>query len=137
MNRFLFLEGIDVARDVEVVVVLLDLAQLGDMAEFLDALPLPVGADDALDVLGAEVVVLSNFLKPLAGVDEEDVVGVLPLLLQHQNAGGDAGAVEDIGRQADDGVEPVAVLNQVAADVSLGGAAEEHAVRQDAGHGRA
>ena len=37
--------------------------------------------------------------------------------LEDQNAGGDAGAVEDIGRQADDGIEPVLLLNQVAANM--------------------
>jgi hypothetical protein len=40
IDRLLFFKGIDVAWDVEVVIVFLDLAQLGNVAEFLDALPL-------------------------------------------------------------------------------------------------
>ena len=68
------------------------------MAEFLAAFPLPVGAEDALDVIGAELVLIANFFKVLAGIYKEDVIGVLPRILQHQIAGGDAGAIEDIGR---------------------------------------
>ena len=63
IDRLLFFKGIHVARDVEVVVVFLDLAQLGDVAEFLDAFALPVGADDALDVFGAELAGLLVFSK--------------------------------------------------------------------------
>ena len=40
------------------------------------------------------------------------------------DAGGDAGTVEDIGREADDGVEVVAILDEVAPDVPLRRATE-------------
>jgi len=104
------------------------------VAEFLDAFPFPVGADNPLDVFGHHGVLLALFGEPLAGVDEEDVVGVFPSLLHHQDTGRDRRAVEDIGRQADDGIEVVAILDEVFPDVTLRRAPEEHAVRQDAGH---
>ena len=55
--------------------------------------------------------------KALAGVDEEDVVGIVALLLEHQDAGRDTGPKEDICREADDGIEVVAILDEVSADV--------------------
>ncbi len=54
------------------------------------------------------------------------------LLVDDDDAGGDAGAVEEVGGQADDALD-VALAHQGAADVGLGVAAEQHAVRQDAG----
>ena len=38
-------KGVHVARDIQIVVVFLDFAQLGDVAEFLAAFPLPVSGD--------------------------------------------------------------------------------------------
>ena len=49
-----------------------------------------------------------------------------------QDAGGDAGAVEQVGGQADDGLE-VPAFDEVLADGGFGVAAEEHAVGEDAG----
>ena len=54
------------------------------------------------------------------------------LLVEHEDAGGDAGAVKEIGGQADDALE-IAGANKLLADDGLGIAAEEHAVRQNAG----
>ena len=74
-----------------------------------------------------------SFMKPRTGVDHEDALaGVGVLLVDDDDAGGDAGAVEQIGGQADDALD-VALADEVAADVGLGIAAEQHAVRQDAG----
>ena len=52
------------------------------------------------------------------------------LLVEHDDAGRDAGAVEEVGWQADDALD-VAALEQLPADGRLGVAAEEDAVRQD------
>ena len=57
-------------------------------------------------------------------------VGVF--LIDDDDAGRDAGAVKEVGGQADDALD-VALADEVAADVGLGIAAEEHAVRQNAG----
>ncbi len=135
IDLHLLVEGIDVAGDVEVELVFLHLAEVGHVAELFLAAALPVGGDDALDVLGAEVVLIPHLFKALAGIDEQDVVRVLAAFFQHEDAGGNAGAVKDVRWQADDGVEVVAGVDEVAADVLLGPATEQHAMRQYAGHG--
>ena len=47
--------------------------------------------------------------------------------VQHHDGRRDAGAVEEVRRQADDDLEQV-LLQQALADLPLGGAAEQHAV---------
>ena len=91
-----------------------------------------VGVDDLGDVLVRELVLAFAFHEVLGGVDEEHVVGLLALL-EHEDADRDAGGVEQVRGQADDGVD-VAVLEQLGADAFLGAAPEQHAVRQDDGH---
>ncbi len=54
-------------------------------------------------------------------------------LVHHQHAGGDAGAVEQARRQADDGLDDV-VVDQVFADEFFLAAAEQHAVGHDGRH---
>ena len=49
------------------------------------------------------------------------------LLVQHQDAGGDAGAVEEVGRQSDDALD-VALPDDALADRRLGAAPEQYAV---------
>ena len=91
------------------------------------------GVDDAVHVLLAQAVLVAVLDEALAGVDHEDAPargGVL--LVQHQDAGRNAGAVEQVGGQADDALED-AGAHQLLADHGLGIAAEQHAVRQDAG----
>ena len=85
-----------------------------------------------MDVLGAEAVLVAVLDEAFGGVDHEDALaGGGVLLVEHDDAGGDAGAVEEIGGQADDALD-VAPADDVAADVGLGIAAEQHAVRQNA-----
>jgi hypothetical protein len=55
------------------------------------------------------------------------------LSLEDEDRGRDAGAVEQVGRQADDRVQQV-LLDQLLADAPLAAAAEEHAVRHDHAH---
>ena len=83
------------------------------------------GATDALDVLRREFAVLlaeilAQRLEPLAGVDELQLaLAVRGLFVgQHPDVGGDAGVVEKVERQCDDGLEPV-VLDEPAADVAF------------------
>ena len=71
-------------------------------------------------------------MKPLAGVDHEDAfAGVSVLLVDDDDAGGDAGAIEEVGGQADDALD-VSLADKSAADVGLGVAPEEYPVRQNA-----
>ena len=98
------------------------------------------GVDDLLDVLGQQVV-LRPALEVLAvGVDEQHLAlalgrlaAVVALALaQHQDAGRDAGAVEQVGGQADHGFQQVG-LDHRGADGALLAAAEQHAVRHHGG----
>ena len=69
-----------------------------------------VGADDLGDVLWRKLVLAFAFHEVLGGVDEEHVVGLLAFL-EHKDADGDTGGVEEVRRQADDGVDVAAQLH--------------------------
>ena len=69
--------------------------------------------------------------EALGRIDHEDTGaagGVL--LVEHHDAGRDAGAVEEVGRQADDALD-IAALQQCLTDGRLGMATEQDAVRHD------
>ena len=87
---------------------------------------------DPLDVGGPELVVLSDFHKALGRVNEQHVVAVAALF-EHHDDGWDAGAEEDIGRQANDRVD-VVLFDQVLSDRLFQTTTEQDAVRQDNGH---
>jgi len=104
------LAGVDVAGQVEVEVVLrvgqfVERHHAGvarDLPIFIESL-LVEGVDNAVDVLFAQAVLVAVFDEALGGVDHEDALaGWRVFLVQHQDARGDAGAVEQVGRQADD-----------------------------------
>ena len=83
------------------------------------------GVADALDVGGGQFAVLvaevfAQRAEPLAGVDQLDVALALGRLAvaEQPDVGGDAGVVEDVERQGDDGLKPV-VFDDPAADVAL------------------
>ena len=59
--------------------------------------------------------------------------GVRLVLVRHDDAGGNAGAVEEAGRQADDGLDHV-VIDEDLADQLFLAAPEKHAVGHDGGH---
>ena len=59
-----------------------------------------------MDVLGAQPVLVAVLHEALAGVDHEDAgAGVGILLVDNDDAGGDARAVEEVGGQADDALD--------------------------------
>ena len=82
------------------------------MTIFLNLFALTVGADDLVDMLLTQLVLGLDLFELLAGIDEEDVVILLAAFLHYQNTGGDAGAVENVGRKSDDGVNVVLLLNE-------------------------
>ena len=102
------LGAVDVAREVEVVVVL----RVGDLADGHHAGVAGIalilageGIDDLVEVLLAEAVLRAVLFEALAGINHEDALTRLGVLfVQHEDAGGDASAVKEIGRQADDGL---------------------------------
>ena len=63
-----------------------------------------VGRDDSVDVFVEKDVLALSLVEVLGGVDEEDVVGFLALL-ENENADGNSRRVEEVGGQADDGVD--------------------------------
>ena len=90
------------------------------------------GVDDLVDVLLAQAVLVAVLQKALA----EASIMKMPLracgvlLVEHDDAGRNAGAVEEVRRQADDALD-VPSADDFPADVGFGIATEEHAVRQN------
>ena len=131
--QVLRLGAVDVAREVEVEVVLrvADLGQRHHARVARDFDLAGEGVHDLVDVLGAQAVLVAVLDEALGGVDHEDALaGGGVFLVEHDDAGGDAGAVKQVGRQADDALD-VAAADDVLADVGLGAAAEQHAVGQN------
>ncbi len=124
--------GIDIARDVEVVVVGLEFGFGDEAAEVGEGEPPEDGIGDFFDVGGAEPVIFSFFDEAFGGIYDEEVA-VLPLLAEEEDDGGDAGAEENVGGQADDGFD-VVIFDEVFADSAFFAAAEENAVGEDDGH---
>jgi len=116
---------------VEVVLRVADLGQR-HYARILGHLDLFVeDVDDAVNVLVAQAVLVAVLHEAFAGVDHEDAsAGGGMLLVEHQDAGRDAGAIEQVGRQADDALD-VAAADDILADGCLGVAAEEHPMGQN------
>ena len=133
--QILRLGAVDVAREVEVVVVL----GVGDFRDGHQAGVARVafiltgeGVDDLVEVLLAEAVLRAVFLEALGRINHEDALaGGGVFLVEHQDAGGDARAVKEIGRQTDDRLQ-VTRADELLADDGLRIAAEEHAVRKNA-----
>ena len=63
VDGLFLLERIDIARDVEVVVVLFNLFQGGAMAVFLDFGTIPVGLDNFLDMFRTELILRFNLFE--------------------------------------------------------------------------
>ena len=128
-----WLGGADIARDIQIEVVGLDLIHLHSSGVPLDALrSLPVSVDDFLDMLVSKIVLSLPFLEMPGCVDEQDIIGLLALL-QNEDADRNAGRVEQVRRQADNGVD-VPVVEQLVADPRFAAATKQHAMRQDDGH---
>jgi hypothetical protein len=71
-------------------------------------------------------------MKPwLASIMKNALAGVGVLLIKDDDAGGDAGAVEQVGGHADDALD-IAPADEISADVGLGIAPEQDSMRQDA-----
>ncbi|MNJ32563.1 hypothetical protein D3C77_272300 [compost metagenome] len=96
-------------------------------------------------MLGQQIVLRATFEELAVGVDEQylalpllglaadAISAVLHPLAQHQNAGGDAGAIEEVGGDADDGFEQV-ILDDAGANGAFFSTPEQHTVGQHRGH---
>ena len=124
----------DVARNVQVEPVRLDLIEARHVADAGDLGAGSVEVEDPADVALAQLG-SARLDEHLRGVGELHVPFRAALLEDHDDRG-DAGAVEDVGGKPDDGVD-VALVQQPLADLRLLAAAEEHAVGQDDRHNAA
>ena len=112
--QVLRLGAVDVAREVEVEVVLrvADLGQRHHARVARDFGLAGEGVHDLVDVLRAQAVLVAVLDEALGGVDHEDALaGGGVFLVEHEDAGRDARAVEEVRRQADDALD-VAALDE-------------------------
>ena len=99
------LGAVDVAGDIQVVIVfrIADLGQ-GDHAVVLRHLGKACeGIDNPVNVLVAQAILVAVLDKTLRRIDHENALaGAGVFLVEDDDAGRDAGAVEEVRRQADD-----------------------------------
>lgn len=115
---------VNVTRDIEIEVVLLDLLDTHHAGVFGYLQPLVEDIDDLVQVAVTQAVLVAIFQVATAGVHHEDPVGArralpVPLLVDDDDAGGNTSAIEQVGRQTDDPFD-IALANEVFADVGLG-----------------
>lgn len=123
--------AVDVAGDVEIVVVGGNFLQGDEAGEPGEVELLGEGIDDLVHVHAAETVLGAVLEIALAGVDEENAFPLVGSgLVDDNQAGGDAGTVKEVGGQTDDALDK-ALLNEFAADGRLGVAPEEDPVGEN------
>src|SRR6266516_224721 len=87
--------------------------------------------DDLVYVLVAQTVLVAILYKALAGIYHEDACATRGVfLIDDDDTGGIAGAVEQVGGQTNDALD-VPFADDVRADVGLGITTEEYAMRQN------
>jgi hypothetical protein len=85
----------------------------------------------SIDAMHLQTVLWPFLHKALAGVDHKNALAGVGIFLFDDDAGGDAGAVKEVGRQADNAFD-IALADERAADVGLGMTTEKNAMRKDA-----
>lgn len=99
---YLRIPGLDVARDIQVVIILLNFAPSHHMAVVRDRLLRLPSIYNALDILLARAVLSSILHIAILCVDEKDtLMAILTLLIDGNNGGRNSSPKEDIGRQPD------------------------------------
>ncbi len=94
------------------------------MAKTIHSTRLRKVVDNAIDVSSTQDVLICCPFEAGGGIDKQYIFR-LAALLEHQNASRNAGAVEDVCRQADYAIKPVAIFDQVLPDVPLSSATEK------------
>ena len=124
---------VDVAGDIEVEVVLLDLIHPHHAGVLGDLQPLVEDIDDLMNVAVTETVLVAVLEIAAAGVHHEDTFsGMGVLLVDDDDAGGNAGAVEEVSRETDDPLD-IPLQDEILPDLRFGIAAKEDAVGKNAG----
>ena len=120
---------VHIAADVAVAVFGQDLGIRHAARVGRHVLPGAEHVHDLVDVFRPQVVLCLPFAVFAVGVDEQGVVARrAACLVQHQDAGRDAGAVEQVGRQPDHRFEHTTFQKQ-ATHLALFATPEQHAVR--------
>ena len=115
---------VDVAWQVEVELVLLDLREGHHACIFRDIEPFVEDVHDLVDVHTAQPVLGAVLHEATTGVDHEDALARLGILLvDNHDASGDTRAVKEVGGQADDAPD-VALAHKTTAYIRLGVAPE-------------
>src|SRR6266567_2542452 len=123
--------AVDVARNIEIVVVGCNFGHTHHARIFWELDLLVEHIDDLVDVLVAQSVLVAILHKALAGIDHEDTGAARGVfLIEDDDTGRDAGAIKQVGRQADDALD-IPLADDLRADLGLGIPAKEDAVRQD------
>ena len=132
VNLFLGYRCADIAGDIEVEIVLLDLCHLHStgVAGLLDSVL--IGGNDLIDVCLAQLVLALALDEVFSSVDEEHIVGLLASL-QNKDADRNTSGIEEIGGQAYNGID-VTIHEQLSADALLSTTTEKHSMGQDDGH---
>ena len=106
--------GADIARNIEIEVVLFNLCHVDAARVEWFFRPMLVCVDNLCDVCWFEHVLAFAFFEMLCSIDKEHIVRLFAFF-EDEDTDRDAGGVEKIGRQADDGVD-MAVLEEFGAD---------------------
>ena len=92
-----FLEGVDVARDVEIELVLLDLLRGRNVAILINLLAGLISRENLVDMFKQEDILILVLLELIGGINEEDV-GVHLTLLEDEDGCRNACAIEEVVR---------------------------------------
>src|SRR5688572_4952327 len=116
----LCLLGIDVARQVEIEVVPRDLVMWHKAGVAGMCFPIRKNIHDLVQVALAETVLVAVLHEAFGGTNHEDAFAASGVfLVEYKDARGDAGAVKQVGRKADDALE-IAGADELGADHGLG-----------------
>ena len=119
---------VDIAANVAIELLGLDLSNRHDAGIAGHILPPAVDIDNLGHIFGPQEILRLALAIFAVGIDEQHVLANLGMFfVHHQNAGGDAGAIEQAGGQADHRIEP-ALLDEMFARVLFLAAAKQHAM---------
>ena len=86
-----------------------------------------------MDILATKSVLVTVLDEALAGIHHEDTAAMSSVLLvDNDDAGRNTGTIEEVRRQADDGLD-IALADQVLSNSCFGIASEQDTVRQNDG----
>ena len=142
IDEFFLFKCIDVTRDVEVIVIILDFLERSNVAVFrlvlimYIRLVLNVSIYNLLDVALAEnVLVLALFIVTIATcIYEKNFIICSTILAEDKDTCGDTCALEEVCRKTYYRIKKVEALNNCSANFSFTCATEEYTVRKDDAH---